>query len=161
MDENWPTKTWPAKTRGMSPATWATDPADAPLPGCTFGQAVRRFYGRYARFSGRASRSEYWKIWLPFTALGVFCQLAGTGQLDGVALGIVIAIGVLSLVSLVPGLALAVRRLHDANYSGWYLLLAIIPFVGLVLLILCALPSNPEGERFDRRILQLSDDEGS
>ena len=51
----------------------------------------------------------------------------------------------------VPSMALAVRRLHDANLSGWFYLLSLIPFVGgLVILVLTLLPSKPEGARFDR-----------
>jgi uncharacterized membrane protein YhaH (DUF805 family) len=67
--------------------------------------------------------------------------------------GIVIVIvlgGIVFLATVVPSLALSRRRLHDVNLSGWFVLLSLVPSVGgLIVLILCVLPSNPEGTRFD------------
>ncbi|MCG7607001.1 MULTISPECIES: DUF805 domain-containing protein [Mycobacterium] len=130
----------------------ATDPRDLTLPlyGATFGQAVARFFHSYARFSGRASRSEYWWPQLAFLLAllicGVFIAVAGdNGPLGGLAL--VIA-GIIMLGCVIPGWALLVRRLHDANLSGWMCLLTLLPYVGLVFGLL---PSKPHGQRFDRR----------
>ena len=54
------------------------------------------------------------------------------------------------LAVIVPSLALTVRRLHDANFSGWMYLLVLIPFVGgIILLVFTLLDSKPEGQRFD------------
>lgn len=130
-----------------------TNPADAPLPGCTFGQAVRRFYGRYARFGGRSSRSEYWKVALPLSGISLFGQLAASGGIENAGLPTKIIIGVVLLIwlgSVVPFCALSVRRLHDVNFSGWWFLLVVVPFAAVVLFVLYCLPGHPEGDRFDR-----------
>lgn len=53
--------------------------------------------------------------------------------------------------NLVPGFAVTFRRLHDVDLSGWFYLLALIPFVGgLILLVLFLLPARPGGARLDR-----------
>ncbi|MFP3600216.1 DUF805 domain-containing protein, partial [Chryseobacterium sp. SIMBA_029] len=55
------------------------------------------------------------------------------------------------LATIIPSLALLVRRLHDGNFSGWLALLVLVPFLGaLAVLVLSLLPSNPAGQRFDR-----------
>lgn len=130
----------------------ATDPRDLTLPlyGATFGQALVRFFRSYARFSGRASRSEYWWVQLAFLLAlllcGVFIAVAGdNGTLGGLAL---IAVGIVVLGTVIPGWALLVRRLHDANLSGWMCLLTLLPYVGLIFGLL---PSKALGKRFDRR----------
>ena len=78
-----------------------------PLSGCDFGQAIKRYWKGYARFSGRASRSEFWYAFL-------FQWIVGMGA------SIIPIIGpiVWGCVSLVPGLAIGVRRFHDQNLSG-------------------------------------------
>ncbi len=130
---------------------------DAPLPGATFGQAVARFYRRYAMFSGRASRSEYWWIALLYTCVSVV-GLVVLGMSDpepGEASPFVTLTALLVLLFVlggaVPCLALNARRLHDANLSGWLQLVSLVPTVGpLVMTVLALLPSKPEGAVYDR-----------
>ena len=100
---------------------------------------------KYSVFSGRARRKEYW-IFLLFNiaisivlaiidgATGTFSEEMGLGLLGGVyALGV-----------LLPSIAVSVRRLHDTDRSGWWLLIAVIPVLGaIVLLVFMALVSNP------------------
>ncbi|WP_078314995.1 DUF805 domain-containing protein [Mycobacterium sp. D16Q16] len=144
-----------ANRQHVSKPLGATDPRDLTLPlyGATFGQAVSRFFRSYARFSGRASRSEYWWVML--------MQMVAAGLLvSGVALGIdsalplacvTVLIGFV-LVWAIGAWALTVRRLHDADFSGWMALLAVLPYVGsLMPIIFGFLPSKPRGECFDRR----------
>ena len=105
----------------------ATYPLDLPYPGCPPIQAVERFFRNYATFSGRASRSEFW--W-PTLMMGIAETVLGalTAASD---IGIVGTMqGVLSLALLVPSLAVGVRRLHDINLNGAWL----IPFAGLTVL---------------------------
>ena len=121
-------------------------------------EAVPRMYSKYFQFSGRASRSEYWWAQLFFAVaylvLGIpagLFQSAATYDVDVTSALLTMVLFGFLLASIVPLLALTVRRLHDANLSGWFYLLALIPFVGgIVLLVLTLLPSNPEGARFDR-----------
>ena len=144
--------------------TTPTEGHDAPLPGATFGQAVSRFYGRYATFSGRASRSEFWWVALfmalVYIAFGIFAGVVGAATADSSGQAseanpaiIVVALlfGVFVLASIVPGIALNVRRLHDANFSGWLALVALVPSIGaIVMVVFAALPSSPLGARFDK-----------
>ncbi len=94
---------------------------------------------KYATFSGRARRKEYWMFYLfnnvmAFSLLMIEMMLGGPG-----AIGLLYILG-----TIIPSLAVAVRRLHDTDRSGWWLLLSIIPFVGpLVVFIFTVLDSSP------------------
>ena len=88
---------------------------------------------RYAEFSGRSQRKEYWMFAL-FTILvavilGVIEAVAGIGQSLGGLYGPLSAI--FALATLVPSLAVSVRRLHDIDRSGWWLLAIVVPYVVL------------------------------
>jgi len=104
---------------------------------------------KYAVFTGRARRKEYWYFSL-FNIIFSF----GFGFLDGV-LGLVGSFGlgplggVYTLAMLLPGIGVSIRRLHDTDRSGWWLLLALIPFIGgIVLLVFMVLDSTPGNNRF-------------
>ena len=153
---------------GYGPWPYATNPADAPTPGVGMREAVRLFFKKYAQFSGRASRSEYWWVAL-FTTLvtlvlyvpGIILAAIGGALIAessisgvGVALLVVgiVLIGIMVLFALaiiVPSIAIAVRRLHDANFSGLFYLLSLAG-LSIVVLIMNVLESNPAGQRFDR-----------
>ena len=110
----------------------------------TFSQAIATCMGKYAVFTGRASRSEYWWFFL-FTLL----MFLGVGMIDVVLDGSNQAAGlVAALVFLLPSLSVGARRLHDTGKSGWWLLLYIIPLGSIVLLILFALPTSPAGDKY-------------
>ncbi|HZX39236.1 MAG TPA: DUF805 domain-containing protein [Streptomyces sp.] len=85
---------------------------------------------KYAVFSGRARRQEYWMFTLISAvisiALTIIDNVAGTSPILG---------AVYSLVVLLPGLGVSIRRLHDTDRSGWWLLIALVPFVGVIILI--------------------------
>ena len=97
----------------------------------TFQEALRSaIVENYCTFEGRASRSQYWWYVL-FTALlgfliGIIFGEETTGN---------IIQGIVTLALLLPGLGLAVRRLHDIGKSGWWIFLAFIPLVGAIILI--------------------------
>jgi uncharacterized membrane protein YhaH (DUF805 family) len=105
---------------------------------------------KYATFEGRARRSEYWYFVLVYililVALAFVDGLVGTLNEEA---GIGLFSGLFALGTLVPGLAVAVRRLHDTNRSGWWVLIGIIPIVGdIVLIVFAAQDSQPGGNRF-------------
>jgi uncharacterized membrane protein YhaH (DUF805 family) len=99
---------------------------------------------KYAVFSGRARRAEYWMFQL-FNLLIVF----GLSIVDailgssGAAGGIGVLAGLYIVAIIIPSIAVSVRRLHDTGRSGWWLLIALIPFGGIVLLIFYVLDSQP------------------
>jgi len=139
---------------------------DSPLPGATFPQAVRRLLRRYTVFSGRASRSEYWWVVLFGLAVDVaaFVVMFAVGSLVSAVTGgdpaaaqwtvmvVLVVFGAVTLFLLIPTLALTVRRMHDANLSGWLLLMCLVPGLVLVGIVFMLLPSNPAGARFDRAV---------
>ncbi|VDS08648.1 Inner membrane protein YhaH [Paracoccus haematequi] len=93
--------------------------------------AVALCLSKYATFSGRASRSEYW-YWTLFSTL---LQLA-IGFLEGFFAGRETAFGwIVTLALFLPGIAVQARRLHDIDRSGWWQLLLIVPIVGWIILI--------------------------
>lgn len=92
-------------------------------------EAIRSVLSQYANFSGRARRSEYW-----FWTLAVFIVSIIAGIIDMI-IGIPLLQIVVALATLIPGLAVAVRRLHDTGRSGWFLLLGLIPLVGAIILL--------------------------
>ncbi|MGW4031009.1 DUF805 domain-containing protein [Streptomyces sp. NPDC004838] len=85
---------------------------------------------KYAVFSGRARRQEYWMFFLFNMVIGIVLNIIDRAG----DLGSVISF-VYSLAVLIPGLAVAVRRLHDVGRSGWWLLIVVVPLVGAIILI--------------------------
>lgn len=113
--------------------------------GLSFGEAVKRCLSLYATFQGRAARSEYWWF-LVFTFLATFVAafLGGTsGPEAGEAL-----IVLTWLALLLPALAVTVRRLHDIDKRGWWILIFFVPFGPLVLLLFMVASGTPEANRF-------------
>ena len=97
-----------------------------------FTDAVKSVYTNYVNFAGRAARPEYWYFFLFNIIVQVVLQIAGAVALGQVA---AILLGIFALGSLLPGIAVAVRRMHDLDKSGWMLLIGLIPVVGAILLI--------------------------
>lgn len=144
--------------RGPGPA-WPP-PLDQPYPGAPIGEVWRRFWKKGLTFSGRASRSEFWKLAvLQFlVAMGLYVLVVASLFAGSAELSLLISGGLLiwAVAIMIPSLAVSIRRLHDAGYPGSYYLFCLIPFVGsFVLLILLAQASNPLGARFDERPLPL------
>jgi uncharacterized membrane protein YhaH (DUF805 family) len=101
----------------------------------SFQEAVRVCLSKYVDFNGRARRSEYW--W--FVVFNAVATTVGSviDAIIGTRSGNVGAIEVLvGLALILPGIAVGVRRLHDVSQSGWWLLLALVPFLGALVLIL-------------------------
>ena len=99
---------------------------------------------RYADFSGRSRRKEYWMFFLfnLLVSLVVWGLLAVTflaslseSEMTVIMMPVFIIYGLLALALIIPGIAVTVRRLHDIDRSGWSILLGLIPIVGAILLI--------------------------
>ena len=100
---------------------------------------------KYAVFNGRARRKEYWYFFLFNILISFFIAFVEglTGNLDPDT-GYGLLSGIYTLALLLPGIAVSIRRLHDTNRSGWWLLIAFIPLIGaIVLLVFFASDSNP------------------
>jgi uncharacterized membrane protein YhaH (DUF805 family) len=145
---------WPA-TQGGTPTL------DQPWYGIGPVDGVKRAFQKYARFDGRASRSEYWWFALassipailflvPLVIVGEASDRGGDVPAGAVILMLVLGLALLALV--VPSIAVSVRRLHDGGFSGLLYLITLVPYIGsLALLVFMVLPPKPEGARFDRR----------
>ena len=116
-----------------------------------FMTAVRTCFSKYVDFSGRARRSEFW-YWTLFYVLVSFAasildRALGTTYGANDANGLISTAAWLAL--LLPGLAVAARRLHDTGRSGWWLLLIIVILVGwIVLLVFYVLDTEPGDNKY-------------
>jgi len=101
-------------------------------------KAVKTCFAKYADFTGRAARPEFW--WF---ALFQFVVLTVLGMVSSILYGLA------ALALLLPGLAVGARRLHDINKSAWLMLLGLIPLIGWVLLIYwAAQPGDPAANNY-------------
>jgi uncharacterized membrane protein YhaH (DUF805 family) len=131
----------------------------------SYSQAVSSAFRKYARFTGRATRSEYWWFYL-FTVLvlgglaaafatmaviGSSSSIQGTLEGTGIVAFIILVVYVLFVLTVfLPTLALTVRRLHDTGQSGWIYLVTLIPFVGgIILFVMLLQPSQSFVNQFD------------
>ncbi|MDD4929030.1 MAG: DUF805 domain-containing protein [Gallionella sp.] len=89
----------------------------------TFGESISTCFSKYADFNGRASRSEYW-WWFLFTVLGYIATMMISE----------LVYGLFALAVFLPSIAVAARRLHDTNRSGWLQLIVLIPLAGLIVI---------------------------
>jgi len=101
---------------------------------------------KYATFSGRAQRAEYWyfalfNIIISFVLVGIDTVLGFGGDM-----GMGVLSGIYSLAVLLPSLAVGVRRLHDIERSGWWLLIGFIPLIGFIVLIIWFVKDSQAGE---------------
>jgi uncharacterized membrane protein YhaH (DUF805 family) len=132
-----------------------------------FTEAIRTcMREKYATFSGRAARSEYWYFTLFYllVLIGMGVILGGLGSVTspengGMTAGLTVLIAlmvVFALGTILPMISLQVRRLHDRDLSGWwylaYVVLGAVPFVGviatIVLFVVFALRGTPGPNRF-------------
>jgi uncharacterized membrane protein YhaH (DUF805 family) len=100
---------------------------------------------KYADFSGRARRREYWGFVLFNIIISVVLTVCDVvlGTYSAAA-SIGILTGIYALALLIPGIAVSVRRLHDTGRSGWWLLIVLVPLIGaIVLLIFMLIDSQP------------------
>jgi uncharacterized membrane protein YhaH (DUF805 family) len=115
----------------------------------------------YADFSGRATRKEYWMFTLIYMLLGVaggfsfafigFLFFDETFLLVGAIVFIIVFLG-----TLIPAIALQVRRLHDIGKSGWWYFIGFIPYIGgIILLVMSALPSQAGSNAYGPNVYEI------
>ena len=121
-----------SKTQGetMSPIDWAMRPLT-----------------KYANFSDRAPRAEYWWFYLLTIVASLVAMILDSVIGTGAALG---SYGILTVVVflglIIPSLAALVRRLHDTDRSGWWLFIALIPLVGAIVLLVFLVMAGDTGD---------------
>jgi uncharacterized membrane protein YhaH (DUF805 family) len=107
---------------------------------------------KYAEFAGRAHRAEYWNFFL--VNVVIYLALSAVESLVGIGGALS---GLYGLAVLIPGIAAAVRRLHDTGRRGWWVLLALVPVLGtLALLVLLALEGEPGANAYGDSPAQLT-----
>ncbi|MBV8840515.1 MAG: DUF805 domain-containing protein [Alphaproteobacteria bacterium] len=97
----------------------------------SFGEAIASGFSNYVGFSGRAPRSEFW-YWVLFVVILTIVA----GIIDNAIIGMPIVGTIVSLGLLLPGIAVSVRRLHDIDRTGWWILISLVPLVGAILLLI-------------------------
>jgi uncharacterized membrane protein YhaH (DUF805 family) len=131
-----------------------------------FGEAIKTCFGKYASFTGRARRSEYWWFVLFYVIVGIILSVVDNaigwvtnfGSQAAEASASVTPflsgnVGALStiwaLAVLLPSIAVTVRRLHDTDRSGWWWWIQLVPCIGfIVILVFMILDSTPGDNRF-------------
>ena len=120
-----------------------------------FTAAIRSFWSRFADFRGRSRRSEYWYVQLFLVVTNLAVAGIDLALMDGdldrfIANG---GGGIVGLIwifaTIVPALAVLIRRLHDTGRTGWWALVGFVPFVGaIVLLVLTVSDSSNEENKY-------------
>lgn len=125
-----------------------------------FTEAVKTVLAKYATFSGRATRPEYWYFQLFYLAanfaLVLVCMTAGAvsggmdGATDGYDIGSTLS-SIFGLAMLIPSIAVGVRRLHDTGRSGWNLLWGLLPIVGTIILLVFFISESKGDNQYGKR----------
>lgn len=115
-----------------------------------FAESVKTvFVSKYADFSGRASRSEYWNSYVALMLLSFALSFLDKTMGSHSGPLVMVVMGVYLLAIFIPIMAVQVRRLHDTDRGGLWILVALIPLLGgPVLLVLNCLKGSPEENRF-------------
>lgn len=102
---------------------------------------------KYAVFSGRARRKEYWMFILISTIITiVLSAIEVAASLNDPATGPGLISGLYSLAVFIPSIAVLVRRLHDTDRTGWWLLLFLLPLIGVIVLIVFLATDSSAGD---------------
>ncbi len=107
----------------------------------TFTEAIKSGFDHYVEFSGRASRPAYW-WWFLFAILVAIAA----NIIDAVIGSFGVVSGLAGLALLLPGLSVSIRRLHDIDRTGWWVLIALIPIIGFIVLLIFYLQQGDAGE---------------
>ena len=105
---------------------------------------------KYAVFSGRSRRKEYWYFALFVIIISFVLNIIDvlTGAYERTA-GVGLLSSIFSLAVLIPSIAVTVRRLHDTDRSGWWVLISLVPLIGwIVLLVFTVQDSTPDSNKY-------------
>ena len=107
----------------------------------TFSEAIKDGFDHYTKFDGRAARPAYW-WWFLFSILVAI----GANIIDAIlgTWGVINWLAALAL--LLPNISVSIRRLHDTDHSGWWILIGLIPIIGFIVLLVFYLRDSDPGE---------------
>ena len=105
-----------------------------------FIESIQTCYKKFFDFSGRASKSEYWWFQL-YNAIIYVLTFVFQGDLA-------LLFSILVIANIIPTYAAAVRRIHDSDKSGWMVLIAVIPLIGLYVIVLLLQDGSKGKNRF-------------
>jgi uncharacterized membrane protein YhaH (DUF805 family) len=108
----------------------------------SFTDAIKSGFDHYAKFDGRASRSMFWWWVLFYVLVLVAANILDAAIFDSSP----ILSSVASLGLLLPNLSVSIRRLHDTNRTGWWILIGLIPIIGFIVLLVFYLQDSDAGE---------------
>lgn len=117
----------------------------------SFATAVKSFWSNYTNFKARARRSEYWFIQLFLIATNIAVAVVDLALMNGdverfIANGGGGIVGLIwILATIVPALAVLIRRLHDTNRSGWWALIGLVPVAGAIVLLVFTVEDSNKG----------------
>ena len=118
-------------------------------------ESVRSFWSNYSNFKGRSRRSEYWFISLFLFVTNLAAALIDLALMEGdvdrfIANGGGGIVGLVwILATLLPALAVLVRRLHDTGRSGWWALIGFVPLAGaIILFVFTVMDSHPQANKY-------------
>jgi uncharacterized membrane protein YhaH (DUF805 family) len=114
----------------------------------SFTSAVRSVLSRYVQFGGRARRAEYWWFVLFTVLVGIVTSILDSAlgtDFEGSAMSGGLFGLIANLALLLPSLAVAVRRLHDTDRSGWWILIGLIPLIGAIVLLVFFVQDGTSG----------------
>jgi len=105
---------------------------------------VKGPFSKYADFSGRASRQEYWMFMLSVGVFYLLCLMAAAAGSGFAAIAMIILI-LFGIVAFIPGIALFIRRLHDTGRSGAWWFISFIPLIGSIVLLVFLVTEGDAG----------------
>ena len=114
-------------------------------------KALKDMFSKYAVFKGRTSRADFWWAILGYLILSfIFGFVVGlmSGLLGEDASFVSMILPIWYIATFLPLLAIEVRRLHDINKSGWFMLLSIVPFGCIILIVFFCMPSVHAGNKY-------------
>ena len=107
----------------------------------TFSEAVKSGFDHYTKFDGRAGRPAFW-WWFLFAVLVAI----GANIIDAIIGTFGVVNGLAALALLLPNLSVSIRRLHDTDHSGWWVLIILLPIIGFIVLLIFYLRDSDPGE---------------
>lgn len=123
---------------------------DENVIGLNFKESISICLKKYFNFKDRASRSEYWYFQLLVTPIFIWAQFPSNDN------QILIIQLILTFGLIIPAIAAGVRRFHDKDKSGWWILISFIPFVGSIIVLVLLIDKGTEGSnRFGNYPLKL------